>query len=141
MKSILKRKWLIGLLIFFASLNLLLGAHIYLVTRKHQPNAQTLVMARLDFPAPLTADAVPGMLHWFNQQPGIHKAVCSPQNRNLVFGYFPSQTNASQLIQDFNRRFNQQARRYLPGTQQLKSGCPIGNNESVALSHWIAQLF
>jgi hypothetical protein len=140
MKPILKRKWLIGLLIFFASLNLLLGAHIYLVTRKHQPNAQALVLARLDFPAPLTAD-VPDMLQWFNRQPGIHKAVCSPQNRNLVFGYFPTQTDVSQLIQDFNRHFNQQARRFLPGKQQMKSGCPIGNNESVALSHWIAQLF
>lgn len=141
MKPILKRKWLFGLLILFVSLNLLLGAHIYLVTRKHQPNAQTLVLARLDFPAVIPAADVPGMLQWFNQQPGIHKAVCSPQNRNLVFGYFPTQTDASQLIQDFNRHFNQTARRQQPTLQQMKSGCPIGNKESVAFSHWMTQLF
>lgn len=141
MKSVLQKKWLFGLLLLFVALNLLLGAHIYWVTRPHQPDAQTLVLVRLDFPKPITASERPDMLQWFNRQPGIHKSVCEPPNQQLVFGYYPAQTNANQVVQDFNAHFNQSARRYLPSTQQMKSGCPIGRNESVAISHWLAQLF
>lgn len=106
------------------SLVVLLAVHIYMVTRPKAPDANTVVMARLDIKQAVNQQDADKITAWLYEQKGISHVLCNPDNRIAIFTFFPVQLNADAVAARLQAQLGYQVARYVPTAAELKSGCP-----------------
>jgi hypothetical protein len=112
-------------LAIFLILGIVLGAHIYMVTRVKAPSEHTRVMARVDFNQGLNEDDAAKITLWLYQQKGIDHVLVNPKSRIAVFTYYPVKTNANDIVSGLKTSLNyKKAVRYILTEADLRSGCP-----------------
>jgi hypothetical protein len=121
------KKVLITSAVTIALLIIVLGVHIYLVTRPHI-DEHTISMTRIDMSQDISAEQGAGITNWLYQQKGVDHVVCNADMNNIVFTYYPAQVNADALTQSLNSTFHYQGHRYIPDEAAMKSGCPVAPN-------------
>lgn len=114
----------------FMLLVLILGIHIYVVTRPKAPDAYTRVMARIDVKQGLTSGDSTQINNWLYQQKGIDHVLVNPHSNIVVFTFFPVKTTANQIVSDFKAYFPYKAERYVPSEAELKGGCPVASTSA-----------
>ncbi|MDB5276098.1 MAG: hypothetical protein JWR61_1053 [Ferruginibacter sp.] len=130
MKKPLIKKILLGTLSIFLVLVLVLGVHIYIVTRPKAPDEHTKIMARIDFKENISKEQADKIAGWMNVQNGIDHVFINPATRILVFTFYPVKTSATQIEHDFKNNFNLAASRYMPSEEEMKNGCPVAATSS-----------
>jgi hypothetical protein len=130
----MKNKWikkiLLGSLSVFVVLVLILGVHIYMVTRPKAPDAHTQIMARIDIKENVSNEQADKIAKWMNSQNGIDHVYVNAATRIVVFSFYPVKTSASQVVRDFKASFNIPADRYMPSEEEMKNGCPVASTSS-----------
>ncbi|CAN5396032.1 hypothetical protein BH11BAC5_BH11BAC5_41160 [soil metagenome] len=130
----MKNKWikkiLLGALSIFLVLVLVLGVHIYIVTRPKAPDEHTKIMARIDIKENISKQQADKIAGWMNVQKGIDHVFINPATHILVFTFYPVKTSATQIEHDFKNNFNLAAARYMPSEEEMKNGCPVASTSS-----------
>ncbi len=125
----MKKKWIKKILLYtgaaFLVMIMVLGVHIYMVTRPKAPDANTRIMARIDIKQAITQRDADAITAWMYQQKGVDRVLCNPESDILVFTYFPVKTDANLIARQFKSSFNMKAERYMPTAAELKTGCPV----------------
>lgn len=125
MKKYVFSKILLYTGISLAVLVIVLGVHIYLVTRPVAMNKTAVAMARIDVHQPINQDDAAKIGAWLYRQNGVDHVLCNPQNQIVVFTFHPVVTSADKIVAGFKSEMNYpQATRFMPTTAQLQSGCP-----------------
>lgn len=119
------KKALYTSVIVLSILIVILGSHIYIVTRHKSPDSKTIVMARINFRQQITAADAERISGWLYQQKGVSHVLCNPVSRIAVFTYYPVQANADRITKDLGSALHYSAVRYIPSADELKNGCPV----------------
>jgi len=139
-----KKKFLkiigIGLASLMA-LTLILLIHIYSVYKPKAPNAYSKVMARIDIDDSLNQAKVSGMETWFYRQKGIDHVLVNPENRLVIFTFFPLKTSGNRIVENFKSHFKLKAHRFLPNAEDLKKSCPVSGSFGFKIYQTISQVF
>lgn len=126
----MKRNWLKILALLSASVTLVLlmvlGIHIYSVTRPKAPTTATRALARVDFKEDITASDADMITAWFYDQEGVDRVLCNAPGKTLVFSFSPLMVSADEVIDKFRHQFDYKAERYLPDNTAMAAGCPVG---------------
>lgn len=125
MKNKRIKKILLGVSSIFLLLVLVLGVHIYIVTRPKAPDEHTKIMARIDIKESIGKEQADKIAGWMNAQKGIDHVFINPESRILVFTFYPVKTSATQIEHDFKNNFNLTAARYMPSAEEMNNGCPV----------------
>lgn len=124
----MKRKTIKKILLYslstFVLLVFVLCLHIYMVYRP-KVTANSKVMARIDIKQPITQDDANRISAWMVHEKGVDHVLVNPENRIVVFTYYPIKTNGDQVVKNFKANFGIQADRFMPTTAQLKQSCPV----------------
>lgn len=139
MKKGLFKKILIGTGATLGILIVVLCVHIYLVTRPKAPDANTRIMARIDFKQDITTDDAEKIKTWLYAQPGVSHVVCNPESNIAVFTYAPVQTNANAIVGRMNSELPYKGDRFMPSEEDMKKGCPVASGGTFTSK--IANLF
>lgn len=123
-KKILKKVLFVGLGIF-ALTTIVLGVHIYKVTRPRVLDANAIAMARIDFKQDITNEDAAKITNWFMQQKGISQFKCSPETKNAVFTFYPAKMNATTAVETFSKELHYNAVRFMPSKAEMMKGCPV----------------
>lgn len=127
----LKRVALIVLSVF-ALLVVVLGVHIYIMTRPKAPDATTRGMARIDIKQPITRQDADKITGWLYAQNGVDRVMVNPGRDIVVFTFFPVKTNANLIVSNFHADLNYRADRMVPTEAQLSAaGCPAMSSNSI----------
>ena len=125
-----KKTWkriVLGILSVAGLLMIVLGIHIYVVTRPRPVDAHTRAMARIDIRQAITQADADRIAAWLYQQKGVDHVLVNPQTEIAVFTFFPIQTTANRIVSDFKAHLPyHKAERFIPREKALKSGCPAG---------------
>jgi hypothetical protein len=123
-KKIFKRVLLAtgGLLVLLSTV---LAIHIYKVTRPGKADATTVSMARIDFKQDISASDAAKITQWFASMKGIQQFKCSPENRNAVFTFYPTQIDATKAVEAFTQELHYNAVRFVPNKADMMKGCPV----------------
>ncbi len=111
--------------ITFLVLAVVLAVHIYIVTRPKSIDKTLLAIARIDFKQSITNKDSLTITQWLYQQKGIQYVLCNTATNITVFGFYPSQTNASNVVVSLTNNLHYQAQRFIPTQEEINSGCPI----------------
>ncbi len=126
----------------FAILILVLGVHIYWVTRPKAPDAHTIVMARIDFKQDLKQADADKITQWLYAQQGIDHVLCNPTTRIAVFTFFPVKNSANNIISALVSNLNYKAVRFIPSAEDMKAGCPVAATSiSYKAYHFVSSIF
>lgn len=128
MKKSLLKKVLITLASVIGLFVIILSVHIYQVTHKKITDPNAIALARIDFNQSFTQEQAADFSNWFNTQNGINRSVFNVEYKNAVIAYYPVKTNATEVIATFCKKFNVDAKRYLPSKQEMMKGCPVAMN-------------
>ena len=124
----MKRKTVKKILLYtfsiFLFLVLVLGVHIYFVYRP-APDANTRIMARIDIKQPINQDDANKITVWLVHQKGIDHVLVNPQNRIVIFTFFPVKTTGNQIASNFKASLPYKAERVMPSAENLKGSCPV----------------
>jgi hypothetical protein len=126
-KKILKKVLLVGLGLFALS-SIVLGVHIYKVTRPKVVDANAIAMARIDFKQDISVNDVAKITNWFMLQKGISQFKCSPESKHAVFTFYPAKMNATAVVETFSKELHFNAVRYMPNKAEMMIGCPVSKN-------------
>ena len=124
------KKIVLGIVGVFLFLVLVLGIHIYIVTRPKAPDEHTRIMARIDIKQPLTQTDADRITNWLFQQKGIDHVLVNPKTAIVVFTFFPIKTSGNQIVKDFKSAFSYKADRYIPTEAEMQGGCPVASTSS-----------
>lgn len=124
MKKRIKKIALYTLSVFLL-LTIVLGVHIYMVTRPKAPDATTRIMARIDVKQDISAEDAQHITAWLYGQQGIDHVLCNAESNIIVFTFFPVKTNANKIVNDFKANFHLKAERFMPTEEEIKAGCPV----------------
>ena len=128
MEKKMLKKALAGSLFALLLLVIVLGVHIYIVTRPGAPDEKTISMARIDLNQDVTPADASAIGAWLYGQKGVEHVLCNPQTRIVIFTYYPVKVSADRLVQNFKSALNYpQANRYKPSAEEMKGGCPVAN--------------
>jgi len=119
------QKILIRTALSLAVLTIVLGIHIYLVTRPSPPNAYTRAMARMDIRTPINSTDATVISKWFYQQKGVDHVLVNPKTAIVIFTYYPLHTSATAISSQFISSLPYPAVRFIPTAAQMSSGCPV----------------
>jgi hypothetical protein len=122
-------------------LTVVLCVHIYIVTRPKAIDPHTRAMARIDFKQALTSTDSVKITNWLYQQKGIDHVLCNPKNDIVVFTFFPAQTTANTIVNDFKSSNNYLAERFVPTEAAIASGCPMSSTTSYKFYSFIKHVF
>ena len=114
-----------------AVLTIVLGIHIYLVTRPSPPNVFTRAMARINIRQPINACDAAVISKWLYQQKGVDHVLVNPQTAIVVFSYYPVQTTATAISNQFISSLPYPAEQFIPSAAQMSSGCPVAPHSPV----------
>jgi hypothetical protein len=121
-KNVLKRS-LKGLAIFFGVMVLVLCIHIYIVTR---PNPDRKALARIDLHQNMSAQDATIITNWLYKQKGIDHVYCAPASEATIFSFYPAQTTADKICNDFKADLNYtKAQRFIPSASATAGSCPV----------------
>lgn len=125
MKTKMIKNILAGSAIFFVLLVIVLGVHIYIVTRPKPVDASTRVMVRMDIKEAISKSSSDSIAAWLHKEKGVDHVMLT--NDKILFTYLPIKNTADQIIQDFHSNFTIKAERYMPTQEELQSGCPVAS--------------
>lgn len=128
MKTKLIKKIAIGISTVFILLVMVLAIHIYVVTQHKYVDTNALVMARIDIKQDIKQGDADRIAAWLYQQKGVDHVLCNPQSDIVVFTYYPTKGDANKITADLQHSLGYKANRYLPGKEELKSGCPVASD-------------
>jgi hypothetical protein len=111
--------------IVFLLLVVALAVHIYIVTRPKPLDKTQLAIARIDFKQSISPKDSLSITEWLYQQKGVQYVLCNPTSSITVFGFYPAQINANDVVTSLTKTLHYQAQRHIPTTEELNSGCPI----------------
>lgn len=129
MKLTMMKKILLSAIGVLVVAGAVLGVHIYQVTKLKPADPNAIAIARIDFKKPITAENASMYYTWFKAQKGINRIQFNTESNNAVLAFYPSQVNATQLVDSFIKTFHVEANRYLPSKQELMQGCPVAFND------------
>lgn len=128
----MRNKWLKRILVAAGSVTFLfaitLVVHLYMVKASKAPDANTRIMARMDFNEDINVEDADKITTWLYQQQGVDHVLCNVATNIAVFSFFPVQTSADKVISDFKLNFDYKTERFLPSSDDLKKGCPVAVN-------------
>lgn len=102
-----------------------LAVHIYVVTRPKPFDTTQLAIARIDFKQSITPKDSLSITQWLYKQKGVQYVLCNPATSIAVFGFYPAQINANDVVASLGNNLHYQAQRHTPTAEELKSGCPL----------------
>ncbi|MFC4231980.1 hypothetical protein ACFOW1_08765 [Parasediminibacterium paludis] len=111
--------------IVFLLLVVALAVHIYIVTRPKPLDKTQLAIARIDFKQSISPKDSLSITQWLYQQKGVQYVLCNPTSSITVFGFYPAQINANDVVTSLTKTLHYQAQRHIPTVEELNSGCPI----------------
>lgn len=111
--------------ITFLVLVVVLAVHIYVVTRPKPLDKTQLAIARIDFKQAITPKDSLSITQWLYQQKGVQYVLCNPATKIAVFGFYPAQINANDVVASLGNNLHYQAQRHTPTAEELSSGCPV----------------
>jgi hypothetical protein len=126
MKGKLIKKVTVSAGIIFLLLVVVLGIHIYIVTRPHAIDPKAVAMARIDIKQPIDQTDADKIVSYLDAQPGVSHVLVNPKTDIVVFSFFPARTTADQVVQNFKAALDYNAERFVPTKSQLKGACPMG---------------
>lgn len=109
---------------------IVLGAHIYMVTRPGKADVNTRIMARIDFAQNISDDDAAKIYAWLSQQHGVDRVTCSAVNDNVLFTFSPLINNADRLLMELQTKLHYKAKRYLPSPEEMRKGCPVSQSSN-----------
>ncbi len=119
----------------FAILVLILGVHIYIVTRPKPVDPNAIVMARIDLHKDISKADGDKIIAYMNAQKGVSHAVVNYSTDNVVFTFYPIQARANDIISQFKADMHyDDAVRYMPSLADMKGGCPMGYGNGSLIS-------
>ncbi len=104
---------------------IVLGIHIYQVTRPAKADENTIAMARIDFLEDLNSNDSVKITNWLTTQNGVERVLCNPAGKTVVFSFYPVKVNATLLAKTLTSELNLKGERFLPDALAMKSGCPV----------------
>lgn len=125
----------------FLLLVVVLGIHIYIVTRPHPIDPKMVSMARIDIKQPIAQADADKIVSYLDAQPGVSHVVVNPKSDIVVFTFFPAQTTADAVVRNFKSNFSYQAERFKPSLAQMGGGCPAGFGRSASLISKVLSFF
>ncbi|MBS1774099.1 MAG: hypothetical protein JST82_14665 [Bacteroidetes bacterium] len=127
MKPFVKKLiWGVGSVLLLSVI--VLGIHIYMVTRPGKPDANTRIMARIDFKQDINQEDAAKIYSWLSKQVGVDRVMCSAENDNVLFTYAPLANNADKLLIELQTNLHYKAKRYMPSPEEMKKGCPVSQS-------------
>ena len=140
-----KRSWkriAYGGLWIFLLLVVVLGVHIYVVTRPKPLDPHLRVMARIDIKQDIDKGDADRISAWMYQQPGVDHVLCNPVSDIVVFTFFPAMTTADAIVTRFKSSLPYKAVRFVPTAEQLKGGCPVAaTSATYKIVHFFRNIF
>jgi hypothetical protein len=128
----MKKRTLKKILIGAGSTVLLLFAvlciHIYLVTRPKAPDANTRIMARIDFKQDISQQDADKIAGWLYAQSGVSHVLCNPESNTAIFTFAPVKTTADAVVNGLNTALPYKGVRFMPSEEDMKKGCPVATN-------------
>ena len=123
-KQIIKKilKWSGATLLLLV---VVLGVHIYIVTRPKPMTANTLAMARIDLKQVINNYDADTITKWLYAQKGVDHVLCNPSSGIAVFSFHPIQTTANEIVNNFKAHMPYKAERFVPSAKDLQGGCPV----------------
>lgn len=121
------KKVLIISLSVTAVLAIVLGIHIYMVT-KPRIDEKTLSMARMDMASDINQQDAEKIASWLYRQAGVAHVLCNAESNTVVFTFYPAKASANDITAAFNQSFPYKASRYMPDPKAMQSGCPVSVN-------------
>jgi hypothetical protein len=122
------KKIMTATLSVFMLLVLVLGIHIYVVTRVKPPSEHTRVMARVDFKQHLDQGDADKITAWLYQQKGVDHVLVNPKSQIAIFTYFPVRADANDIVQHLRSSLNyKNAERYILTASDLSKSCPVAS--------------
>lgn len=104
---------------------IVLGIHIYQVTRPAKADETTIALARIDFDQNLNREDSVRITNWLATQKGVERVLCNPTGKTVVFSFYPVKVNASDLAKTLSAQLHLNGTRFLPDALAMKSGCPV----------------
>lgn len=127
----MKRKTIKKILLYSLSVFLFLVAvlavHIWWVYRP-KADAHTRIMARIDINQPVSTTEAGRITAWLSQQQGVDHVLVNPQNRIVIFTFYPVKTDGNRLVQNFKTHFHMDAQRFMPTQKDLAASCPVAGS-------------
>ena len=121
------KKILSGTLLVLVITVLVLGMHIYIVTRPKAPTANTIAMARIDFKQDITSEDASRIVNWLYQQKGIDHVLCNEKTKMVVFTFHPLTANANNITLGLKTCLHLKGDRYIPSEKDMQRGCPVAS--------------
>jgi len=132
MKKRIVKRIALGALGLFILLIVVLGVHIYIMTRPKAPDASTRGMARIDIKQPITQKDADKITTWLYGQDGVDRVMVNPNRDIVVFTFFPIRTNANLIVSDLKSDLGYKADRFVPTAAQINTGsCPAMSSNSI----------
>jgi hypothetical protein len=120
---------------------IVLVIHIYMVT-KPRVDANTRVLARVDFKQDINEQDAVVIYNWLTQQNGIDRVMCNVASNNVVFSYAPAVANGNAIISSLTTDLHYKAARYLPNDADMQKGCPVAETSaSYRVYNFIKNIF
>ena len=126
----------------FAILCIILGVHIYIVTRPQPIDPKAIVMARIDMHEDISQIDADKIVAYMNTQACVNHTYVNPTSDIVVFTFFPAQAQGDDIVRKFKSDLHyEHAVRFMPTAAQLKGGCPAGYGSGGSLSSKFLSLF
>lgn len=103
-----------------------LGIHIYMVTKPKAPDANTKIMARIDFRQKLNHSDADKITAWLYSQNGVDRVLCNEKSGIAVFTFYPVITSADKIVNSISSSLHYAVNRYIPSKEEMQAGCPVG---------------
>ena len=104
---------------------LVLGAHIYAVTRPHA-DGHSRGMARIDLHQKIGQAEADRITAWLSRQRGVDHVLVSQRSAIAVFTYWPGKANPALIAMTMKDSLPYpRADRYLPAASEVRAGCPM----------------
>lgn len=127
MKNQLVKRVLISISAVTLLLLMILGVHIYLVTRPQPIDPKAIVMARIDMHEDINQADADRIVTYMNTQPCVNHTYVNPNSDIVVFTFFPAQAKGDDIVKKFKEDLHyKNAVRFMPTAAQMKGGCPAG---------------
>lgn len=111
--------------IFLLVMIVVLGVHIYMVTRPKAPTAQTVAMARIDLSTDINNEDAAKITSWLYEQKGVDHVLCNENANLVVFTFHPLIANADIIANRLINTLHYTGHRYVPSEAEMKGGCPV----------------
>lgn len=119
------KKILLSVAAIFTILVIVLGVHIYMVTRPKPADPNERMMVRVDFKNDISEADASKISEFLYSQKGVDHVLCNPESNIAVFTIRRPFDVADGIVANVNTTLPYQATRFLPSEKDLQSGCPV----------------